>query len=61
MNEKYVSEDASLYIGLKAGTLGIWRCTKRKPQPAYFRIGNRIWYTKKDLDDFMMSQRVETV
>jgi hypothetical protein len=58
MNEKYASADAALYIGIKPGTLNVWRCTKHVPQPPYVRIGNRIFYLKKDLDAFIESQKV---
>lgn len=58
MNEKYASADAALYLGLKPGTLEVWRCTKHNPQPAYYRVGNRIWYLKKELDAFIESQTV---
>lgn len=58
MNEKYCSADAALYIGLKAGTLDVWRCIKRNPQPAYYKVGNRVYYLKKELDAFIESQTV---
>ena len=61
MNEKYATADAALYLGLKPGTLQIWRCLKRTPAPAYIKMGNRIYYLKKDLDAYIESQRLEAV
>lgn len=60
-NEKYNNDDAADYIGVKPDTLPIWRCTKRTPQPAYLKVGSKIWYLKKDLDAYLESVRVEVV
>ncbi|MBK5401329.1 helix-turn-helix domain-containing protein [Pseudomonas sp. TH39(2020)] len=61
MNEKYVTADAALYLGLKPGTLQIWRTLKHSPAPAYVKMGSRVYYLKKDLDAYIESQRVEAV
>jgi hypothetical protein len=36
------------------GTLAIWRCAKRYPL-AYVRLGNRIYYRRKDIEKFIES------
>jgi predicted DNA-binding transcriptional regulator AlpA len=61
MNEKLNTTEAASYLGLKPGTLQIWRCLKRSPAPAYIKMGDRVFYLKKDLDDYIESQRVEAV
>lgn len=61
MNEKLDTTEAAEYLRLKPGTLQIWRCLKRSPAPAYIKMGNRIYYLKKDLDAYIESQRVEAV
>jgi hypothetical protein len=58
MNEKYVSKDANLYLGLKPGTLEAWRFQRRTPAPAYIKMGTRVIYLKSDLDAYIESQRV---
>ncbi|WP_448145393.1 hypothetical protein [Pseudomonas silesiensis] len=58
MNEKFNTDGAGEYLGLKPGTLAVWRCIKHSPAPAYVRMGNRIFYLKKDLDAYIESQRV---
>lgn len=61
MNEKFNTKQAAEYLGLKTGTLNLWRCTKHSPAPAYLKIGVRVYYLKKDLDAYMESQRVVPV
>ncbi|MCO8261738.1 helix-turn-helix domain-containing protein [Pseudomonas asiatica] len=58
MNEKFNTEQAAEYLGLKPGTLNIWRCTKVVPAPAYIKMGTRVYYLKKDLDAYIESQTV---
>ncbi|WP_129932340.1 MULTISPECIES: helix-turn-helix domain-containing protein [unclassified Pseudomonas] len=58
MNEKFNTEQAAEYLGLKPGTLNIWRCTKASPAPAYIKMGTKVYYLKKDLDAYIESQTV---
>lgn len=60
-NEKHNNDAAADYIGVTPGTLEVWRCTKRSPQPAYLKVGSKVYYLKKDLDAYLESVRVETV
>jgi Helix-turn-helix domain len=39
------------------GTLAIWRCTKRYPL-AFVRLGNRIYYRRTDLEEFIANSVV---
>ncbi len=47
------TEQAARCLGIKASTLEAWRCEGRENQPRYIRIGNRIRYRRKDLEDFI--------
>ncbi|MNJ67507.1 Helix-turn-helix domain protein [compost metagenome] len=58
MIDKMNTEQAAEYLGLKPGTLNIWRCLKTSPAPAYIKMGTRVFYLKKDLDAFIESQTV---
>ena len=49
---------ATEILGLAAGTLSVWRCTKRYPL-AYLKIGRSVRYRIEDLERFMESRRVE--
>jgi excisionase family DNA binding protein len=51
------SKEASEYLGLKTGTLEIWRRTKRYNLP-YSKIGRLVRYKKSDLDDFIERRTV---
>lgn len=43
---------AALYLGIKTGTLAVWRTTNRR-KLAYVKIGGRVLYRKSDLDAFI--------
>lgn len=58
MIEKFNNEEAAEYLGLKPGTLHVWRCTKHSPAPAYIKMGRKVYYLKRDLDAYIESQRV---
>ena len=47
----YLSEHAGVRV--KAGTLAMWRCTKRGP--AFHKLGHSVLYSVKDLDAFARS------
>lgn len=50
---------AAEYLGLKPGTLEVWRSTKRYAL-AYVRIGRNIRYRQSALDAFLASRTVTT-
>lgn len=58
MDEKYDNDRAADYLGVKKGTLPIWRSTKRHPQPAYYKVGSKVVYLKRDLDAYLEVVRV---
>lgn len=58
MIEKLNNVEAAEYLGLKPGTLHVWRSTKHHPAPAYIKIGTRVYYLKRDLDAYIESCRV---
>ena len=51
--------EAAAYLGgLKPGTLEVWRSLGRGPR--YLKIGRRVFYETRDLDNFASSKVVET-
>jgi excisionase family DNA binding protein len=48
---------AAAYLGIKGGTLAIWRCTGRYGLP-FVRVGRRVKYRRADLDRFLDSRTV---
>lgn len=52
------AREAAPYIGITEGTLAVWRSSKRYQIP-YVKLGNKIFYWKGDLDEFLASKRVE--
>ncbi|WP_319472121.1 helix-turn-helix domain-containing protein [uncultured Pseudodesulfovibrio sp.] len=53
------TSQAAEYLGLKKGTLEVWRCHGRGPR--YAKLGARVVYSKSDLDLFVRSCKVQTV
>ena len=51
------TQQAADYLGLKKGTLINWRCTKKEGIP-YIKVGGRVSYWQKDLDQWLLNQRV---
>jgi len=53
VNEKRAAE----ILGVSAGTLSVWRCTRRYPLP-YTKIGRAVRYRVADLEDFIAARTV---
>ena len=51
---------AAEYIGVKPGTLQVWRSTKRYPLP-YLKVGRLVRYRQSDLDAFLKASVVGEV
>lgn len=51
------ANQAAEYLGTTAGTLGVWRCTRRYALP-YIKIGRRVKYRREDLDRFLAERTV---
>jgi excisionase family DNA binding protein len=49
--------EAAAYLGLKPGTLSVWRATKRYRIP-YFKVGRNVRYRRSDLDRFLASRTI---
>lgn len=49
--------EAAAFLGVRPGTLAIWRCTKRYAL-AYVRAGRKIYYLEADLAAFIATRRV---
>lgn len=59
MPSEMTDAEASEYMGISAITLRTWRAQKRGP--AYHKSGRSVRYAKKDIDDWLRSNRVLTV
>ena len=53
VNEKRAAE----ILGVSAGTLSVWRCTRRYPLP-FVKIGRCVKYKLTDLEDFIANRTV---
>lgn len=52
------TEEAAEYLGLRPGTLEVWRSLGKGPR--YVKLGTRVLYDADDLDTFADSRIVET-
>ncbi len=53
-------EEAAGILGVTAGTLNVWRATRRY-NLAYIKIGRKVMYSAKDLAEFAKSRTVSPV
>ncbi len=51
------SEEAAEVLGIKPGTLEVWRCTHRYPLP-YVKVGRSVRYRPDDLEQFLRERTV---
>jgi excisionase family DNA binding protein len=59
MTKRYISiQELSEYIGITKGTLYVWVCYKRIP---YVKIGKRVKFDLKEIDDWITMQKVEVI
>lgn len=56
-NVMLTANEAAIYLGLTIGYL--YKLTARKKIPHYKPFGNRIYFDKNELDDFIRARRVE--
>jgi excisionase family DNA binding protein len=52
--------EAAEILNVTAGTLSVWRCTRRYPLP-YVKVGRAIRYRLADLEAWLQSRTVGTV
>ena len=52
------TKDAARMLGLKAGTLEVWRSLGKGPR--YKKIGRLVFYDIADLEEFANAHTVET-
>lgn len=50
-DRKLSNAEAAEYLGVRPSTLNDWRSTGRGP--AYLKIGSRVLYRVRDLDEFL--------
>jgi len=61
MKDDFVdARGAAEILGLKPGTLAVWRSRSYNRGPRYKKIGGKILYRKSDLLEFIDSHTVET-
>ena len=48
-------EETASILGVTAGTLAVWRCTKRYCLP-FVKIGRKIFYRSEDVQSFVESR-----
>lgn len=56
---RLTTETAANYLGIRAETLARWRSEQRllgSEQPNFYRAGKKIFYLKRDLDQFLMNR-----
>lgn len=51
------TQEAAQFLGVTAGTLEVWRCTRRYPL-AWVKVGSKVRYRLCDLQAFVQSRRV---
>ena len=54
--DKMNNSEAADFLGVSSTTLNIWRSKKTINIP-YYKIGNRVYYTRTDLLTFVSGQR----
>ena len=59
MSKKLNTREAAHYLGIKPGTMEVWRCHGRGPR--FCKIGARVVYNVSDLEEFAQSCIVETI
>lgn len=55
-NPRMDTAAAAEYLGLQPETLDTWRC--RGGGPAFFKAGRLVRYLRSDLDEWLLSRRV---
>ncbi len=58
MDDRLPNEAAAVYLGVAVNTLNVWRCEKRFPNLPYIKVGSKVFYWKRDLDNFLEAQTV---
>jgi excisionase family DNA binding protein len=56
-SELLTEQQAAEFLGVSAGTLSVWRCTKRYPLP-YVKCGRLVRYRRSDLEAWVDSRTV---
>jgi len=51
------TQETPKMLGTTAGTLNVWRCTKRYAL-AYIKIGSSVRYRRQDVMDFINARRI---
>lgn len=57
-NDRLDNREAAAYLKVSPNTLDVWRSEKRFSNLPYIKIGSRVFYWKRDLDNFLEAQTV---
>jgi hypothetical protein len=57
--QKLNNQEAAAWLGIQPNTLEIWRCKHKGPR--YSKIGRRVIYDLKDLEEFFASRSIDTL
>ena len=55
-NDLLTPEQVAEHLGVKTGTLSVWRCTKRYPLK-FVKVGGAVRYRPKDVDEFLRDRK----
>ncbi|SHN71577.1 helix-turn-helix transcriptional regulator [Desulfovibrio litoralis] len=58
MSKKLNTIEAAEYLGVKRGTMEVWRSLGKGPR--FSKLGTRVVYEIQDLDSFVSDRKVET-
>ncbi len=56
--QKLNTLQAAEFLGIQKNTLEVWRCYKKGPK--YSKIGRRVLYDIKDLEEYFQENNVHT-
>ncbi|MGE4296468.1 MAG: helix-turn-helix transcriptional regulator [Desulfovibrionaceae bacterium] len=59
MEKKLTTQEAAHLLCLAPGTLEVWRSLGRGPK--YQKLGRRVVYDQRDLEEFATSRTVHTI
>ena len=59
MKQKFNTQEAAAYLGVRPNTLEVWRSKNKGPR--YYKLGSRVIYDRDDLDAFLASRSIDTM
>jgi len=59
MKQKFNTQEAAAYLGVRPNTLEVWRSKNKGPR--YYKLGTRVIYDRDDLEAFLASRSIDTM